>query len=91
MKKQNVYEEHEKLKSVKNESEIIGQFLEWQKTKDRDLCTFDSKFDEFTPVFHGSIEKILGEYFEIDLNKLEKEKQQMIEGLRCVNGANPKK
>jgi len=86
-----MYPEHEKLKNVKNESETIGQFLEWQKTKNRDLCTFDSRFDEFTPTFHGSIEKILGEYFEIDLQKLEKEKLQMIKELRCVNGASPKK
>lgn len=86
-----MYEEHEKLKSIKNESETIGQFLEWQKTRNRDLCTFDSKFDEFAPTFNGSIEKILGEYFEIDLKKLEKEKCQMIEELRCVNGADQKK
>lgn len=82
MKKQNVYEEHEKLKSVKNESEIIGQFLEWQKTKDRDLCIFNSNYDNYVSLFYGSIEKILAEYFEIDLKKLEQEKQQMIEELR---------
>ncbi len=83
-----MYTEHEKLKAIKDQSEAIGQFLEWQTSKDRDLCQFNSKHDDYLPLFHGSIEKILAEYFEIDLQKLEEEKRQMIEECRKLNEKN---
>lgn len=92
LKKQNVYEEHEKMKLIKNESQILGEFLSWLKDEREPniiLCEYDT-YDQCSEC-RKNIEQILAEYFKIDLNKIEKEKQQMIEGLRCVNGASPKK
>jgi hypothetical protein len=54
----NKYPEHEKLLTINSQSEIIGQFLDWQKLKDRELCQFNSDYDDFMPVLHGSIKKV---------------------------------
>ena len=109
------FPEHESLAGVRDQSQSIGEFLEWlgergirlgrfhehtkdcvnpewhddvNKGKDRLFsddwvpkysCGYDT--DEFA-VVHYNIENLLAEYFEIDLDKLEKEERQILEQLR---------
>lgn len=79
------YPECEKLAKVRDKSQAIGGFLSWlREEKEYSICFFKNKKDgweEYLPVRH-SIEQLLAEYFEIDLGKAEKERQQMIEDLR---------
>jgi hypothetical protein len=72
------YPEHRKLCSVQKESQFIGEFLEWLLEK-HVIC--DEVEDGFLPV-RKSINGILSDFFHIDLNKLEKEKIDMIDLLR---------
>jgi len=72
------YEEHEKLHKVKDQSQTIGQFLEWLNEQ-YTLCESDE--DTYYPT-HINIEKLLATYFEIDLDKIENEKQQMLKAIR---------
>lgn len=97
------YPEHAKLDKVKDQSQTIGEFLEWLGTKNRELATYrESKEPPYIDIdgelksnekyipegwypLNYSIEKLLAEYFEIDLNKLEKEKRQMLDEIRNAN------
>lgn len=80
------YPEHEKLKKVKDEKNLIGDFLDWLRSDtDRviaeyvDVGEFE---DERLMVKSESISDILADYYDIDQEKLEQEKQQMLESLR---------
>jgi hypothetical protein len=78
------YPEHKKLNISTHKSQVIGEFLDWQRTKCRRLCFFDLTYDGYRPV-NNTIEEILAEYFEIDLVKLEQEKKLILEKLRNQN------
>ena len=68
------YPEHEKLAKIENQSRICGDFYFWAVDKryisNRKRLNF------------GNIEKVLAEFFEINRDKLEKEKQEMLNSLR---------
>lgn len=74
------YPEHEKIEKVQLESNTIGEFLDWLPSKDIQLGTW-TESGEFIPL-HRNIEKLLAEFFEIDLEKIEQEKRAMLELLR---------
>ncbi len=79
------YPEHAKLQKVKDESQTIGEFLDWL-TNERPsgvvfLCERHPTHevgDIWVP-FNKGIERLLAEYFEIDEKKLESEKRQIQE------------
>lgn len=74
--------ELDKMKSVHNQSQCIGEFLDWLfHEKHRTIAEVPEGMDEWQPV-GGSIEKILAEYFEIDLAKIERERRAILETLR---------
>lgn len=82
----------DKMKFVQRESQAIGSFLEWLK-RDKGVSLMHTVFDEGSGrgveiPFSYNIEKLLAEYFEIDLNEAEKEKRAILEDLqsRCNNG-----
>ncbi len=89
-----IYPEHEKLQAVRERSQAIGTFLEWllgtkgfriakwMKVPDEDSWADEgAEVDELVQQ-HIDIEKILAEFYEIDLNKLELEKQAMLDSIR---------
>ena len=102
------YPEHEKLAKIKEQSQAIGEFLEWLESKHRSICKWQEGITEADRIIdafataHGkgnpdineepergwfpicqSIEKTLAEFFNIDLNKLEQEKRQILEEIRA--------
>lgn len=75
------YPECEKLAKVSDKSQTIGAFLEWlQGVKEIELAKW-SDSDGLYPE-HTTIESLLAEYFEIDMNKVEKERQQILEDIQ---------
>lgn len=70
--------ELERIAKVKRESQLIGEFLEWLR----------SKYTVCEPCRHGyrpaskSIEELLAEYFEIDLEQAERERQELFRQIR---------
>lgn len=77
------YPEHEKLKLIKDQSQIIGEFLAWLQYKKKiSLCTIEN--DDYVG-YYKRIEEILANYFDIDLNKIEKEKMEMLNEIRNAN------
>lgn len=79
------YPEHEKLGKINTKSQAIGEFMEWLQTeKGVRLAHYpETKPDELWP-WHVPTEKLLAEFFGIDLKKLEEEKQDMLDKFRKV-------
>lgn len=77
------YPEHEKLKLVKDKSQVIGEFLvEWLPSQNLTICEFTA--GDYFPAMR-STEQLLADFFGIDRKKLEEEKRQMLEEQRCLN------
>jgi len=88
------YSEHQKLQAVKDKSQAIGEFLEWlqhakgfrlaQWMKAPDESAFAAEGDEVDDLVQQfpNVEQLLAEYFQIDLGKLEQEKQAMLDEVR---------
>jgi hypothetical protein len=81
------YPEHEKLKKIQERSQACGEFLEWlQDEKNLVLChrpdfeTEEDEEDQEGEYFPAPISKmrLLAEFFDIDLDKLEDEKQAIL-------------
>lgn len=82
-----LYPEHEKQSKVLDEAQIIGDFLtnlpngyqlaEWHKP--------EGYYEARMFPVNKTINQILADYFDIDLNKLEAEKRQMLDALAAMN------
>ncbi len=87
--------EHDKLRAVKDESQGIGAFLDWLASEGFTVCRFQNltrhsdDLGDYTPSGYyptrEGTEKLLARYFNINLNKLETEKQVMLDELREAN------
>ena len=84
----NDYPEHDKLRAISGKSQAIGEFLDWLGAeKHWFLAEWDgikrADGDERAWPASYSITKLLAEFFEIDLDKIEAEKRAMLEALRA--------
>lgn len=78
------YPECDKLAAVELQSRTIRDFLAWlRRTKEVSLCNLVDGEDEmeYEPIYIGT-EQLLAEYFHVNLNKVEKERRQMLDELR---------
>jgi hypothetical protein len=83
-----LYPEHTKLMDVKDESQAIGEFIDWLASKRMALGEW-REFDgydnpQFVPA-HVDVNAILAEHFGIDLANLETEKREMLAVIRAAN------
>lgn len=70
--------EHDKLREVADRSQAIGEFLEWlDLERDLVIARYAHELDEFVPA-NVSTNRLLAEFFGIDLDKLEAEKRDML-------------
>ncbi len=84
MTKASKYPMLDKMKELKEKSQPLGEFLNWLiNEKGYYLCVADedSLRGRFIPI-NSNIEKILADYFKIDLEQAEKERQMILENLR---------
>lgn len=78
------YPEHVKLHSVKDQSQAIGEFVDWlTESKGLTLCRRDP-YGELIPT-NVSLELLLGEHFGIDMKAIEVEKRDMLAEIRKQN------
>lgn len=75
--------EHEKLQEVQPQSQAIGEFIEWLGEQGIWLASFN-KFDRLNPI-NDSTEKLLAQFFKIDLQVLEAEKIAILDAQRQLN------
>lgn len=83
--KEKSYPECDKLAAVSEESQKIGAFLDWLRNeKGYVICEENKDCDsgqELAPIF-SNIESLLAEYFDINLNRVEKERREILANLR---------
>jgi hypothetical protein len=86
------YPEHVKLRAVRDQSQIIGQFLDWTqqelRAELRVWCEEPGVYDYIPVTIDGeyaNIERLLARYFDIDLQKIAAEKDQMLADIRQHN------
>lgn len=74
------YPEHDRLSAVREQSQAIGEFLEWLFDKGYCIAT---RLDDgrFVPVA-WSIKKSLEKFFSIDPDKIEAEKRRILAEIR---------
>lgn len=72
--------EHDKLQKVSDQTQVIGEFLEWAEGEGIQLmCVGDGR------PYGVSLEPLLAKWAGIDLDKLEVEKRAMLEEVRMAN------
>lgn len=76
------YPEHKKLADVQAVSQKCGELLAWlQADKDVLFMKYDKNMNVYYPM-PGSTEQVLAAFFGIDLQKVEEEKQRMLQIMR---------
>lgn len=78
------YPEHAKMRMVVNDSQIIGEFLEWLSAQRIELTKLQDN-DQYAPIRERT-EQIIARYFGIDLKVIEQEKRAMLEEIRGDDG-----
>jgi hypothetical protein len=77
--------ELERMAAVKDEAQNLGDFLHWLESKYRLINKREAFENGYVPFGYSSpinYEELLAEYFGIDLNQCEKEKQEILKSLR---------
>jgi hypothetical protein len=84
-KKNEEFPEHAKLLASKAEREIVGEFLDWLTgVREIVLCKSTGNWDcPYVPV-NGSFQKLMAEYFKIDMDKVEQETAVMLDRMRAI-------
>ncbi len=82
------YPEHDRMAAISDKSQIIGEFLEWLNyTKGIHLCEQTPDMNDHWWTVDEDPEKLLAEFFSIDLTKIEAEKRAMLAEVRAANAA----
>jgi hypothetical protein len=74
------YPEHEKLARISDQSQRLGEFLEWAEEKGWHLAEWQDEIDYMLPI-HLKKDQVLARYFGIDLDRLHAEKDAMYQAL----------
>lgn len=74
----------DKIKSLQDQTQLCGEFLEWLQNK---YAMFERNITREDPFYVGTgdyinVEKVLAEFFEINLAEAEKEKEFLLEMIR---------
>ena len=83
--KEVAYPEHEKVEKLDRKNETVGEFLDWLTPQSSGYTVAEKdpmNNDDRLVYVSKSNEKIIAEYFDIDLKKLEKEKRKMLADIR---------
>lgn len=85
------YPEHEKLHKISDQSQAIGEFLDWLEDEKNVYLGYTHIIDtpwsdeERFDLWHYNTQKLLAEFFDIDYDKLQAEKDIMLEVQRRLN------
>ena len=80
--------ECDKLHAVKDKSLLLTEFVDWLESQQMRICKMvDSDYAPYEAITE-SYEKLFAKFFDIDLDKLEKERVRMLEALRNANEQN---
>ena len=77
----------ERMFELQEQSQVCGEFLAWLQKK---YAMFERKISREEPVYYGAgdyinTEKLLAEFFGIDLEEAEKERGQLLQKTKSEN------
>jgi hypothetical protein len=80
------YPELEKMKATRAEADTLTRFVDWLEENDMRIC----KRVKVSPLYRGSpyesisesFEKLFARFFEVDLDKIEAERRQILDAQR---------
>lgn len=78
------YPEHDKLHAVVAETQAAGEFIEWLESKGIFLAEYEPGWSRPMAI-NRSVVGLLAEWTDIDQNKIEAEKRQMLAVQRALN------
>ena len=88
--------ELEKMRAVKDKSLVLSEFIDFLSESGYTICKWQDtirhsdEFGDYTPEGYyprrNSNEQLLADFFEIDLDKVEEEKQAILDNLRKEQG-----
>lgn len=82
------YPEHAKLKQVHEETQWLGEFLDWLGRQGIILAVYtDRDYLVPAPARNNGIQSILAEYKNIDLRKIDSEKKTMLEQMKSLTSS----
>lgn len=67
----------DRMAAVRDQSQAIGEFLEWLQGRGYVICEKTSDLYPFFPTLK-SIEELLADYFEVDLREAEREREALL-------------
>lgn len=79
------YPEHDKLLALSDKSQVIGEFLQWLRSEGMEIAYWRTSPNAVEPrltVLSKSINSLLAKYFDINQDKLDREKADMVRRLR---------
>jgi hypothetical protein len=76
--------ELDKMHKVHPQSQAVGEFLEWLQEENLALCRYDKATRQYYPNC-TSVEDLLAKHFGIDLDKVERERRAILDGIRAAN------
>lgn len=84
---ENQYPECEKMWVIKAKSQVIDEFLDWLLNEKEFVIAHYGPYEsdiggETLVCDQKGVEILLAEFFDIDLDKVEKERRQMLDGIR---------
>lgn len=77
------YPEHEKQRKILNEAQAIGRFIDW--LHEQGMCIGEYDHNDILYRKSCSINEILAAHFGIDLNRINEEKEDMLNEFRKIN------
>lgn len=82
------YPEHEKMHARRAEHEAIQSFLNWvQDSEDYALCSaYDADTGGWSEMGNYRIGRAVAEYFGVDYDAFQAEKDQMLADIRAAQG-----
>lgn len=83
-----LYPELAKMKSVQAETRTLSQFVDWLEENNMRICVRTKGSGAYAPPYESTSERyeqLFARFFEIDLDKVEQERQQMLEEQRKLN------
>lgn len=82
------YPEHNKLVAISKYSQVVGDFLTWLGDERSFFIAryqVDGVWDEDIVHIDQTIQQLLADFFEIDLDKIEEEKRAMLAVIHDLN------
>lgn len=77
-----IYPEHLKLERTKTQRQVVGDFIEWLPSRGFVLASYDSRDPDRLNPAGVNTRMLLAAFFDIDLEKIETEKEAIIRSLR---------